>query len=746
MRENTSHAQANPPPGHSARELYPLACDPECSVADTVPVTDLRAGTTGLPGTETGPDSLESLRAQVRAWADAERDRFTELAGGAPDPGTLRRLTDRTLLQCAPLALMSGAWLAGATSMATADEPAALAALSLYASDVGVGRPHRSRGDAFAALLRAQDAAEYAQPPARTALDRRIGDSAFALPSVLLLMGRLPEDFRAETLGADLCLREAGLLPPLALVRAVAGEQAADWAALDPGAERALDPAGGLSGAESAVAALAGAGAGAEATAGRVRAGFRWAYARLRAWSEEVRQTAGAMADPAWQAAEVIRLRAREGAVYHQSFQLAGRSLADWLEDARTDPMPLLGALAASRLVRPGRPDRSPLVTGLVGERGAMFRVFAEHDLAVLRQWIAGLPERAADTAEAPEGPGSAPAPTRTATDTPGRPETGRPETGGLGFPVPGKGAVGPAGDRPPADLREAYVLLQRRAQTPAVREWALAYVHGWLGRARHRIDRSGLPLPGAWPAEGLRPWLGAQHDRHAAEFTRSQESEEPGLPTREQLIESTVQLAPLTMIDGGWLQGFTDYRLASSQVGFSLFETYWDELGNGQTSLNHPLIYRELVAGMGVELPPTGTEDFARWSGFEDSSFELPVHWLSIGRFPVTFEPEILGLNLAMELSGVGGTYRRARLGLRKHGFSTRFVDIHNTIDNVATGHSAWAADAIDSHLSALPSHGPHRADAWRRIREGYRSLNPPRSFPAWLADRRARMTHRPR
>ncbi len=64
---------------------------------------------------------------------------------------------------------------------------------------------------------------------------------------------------------------------------------------------------------------------------------------------------------------------------------------------------------------------------------------------------------------------------------------------------------------------------------------------------------------------------------------------------------------------------------------------------------------------------------------------------------------PEVLGLNLAMELSGVGGTYRRARLALKEYGFSTRFVDIHNTVDNVATGHSAWAADAIDTYLSSL-------------------------------------------
>src|SRR5690606_28726047 len=111
---------------------------------------------------------------------------------------------------------------------------------------------------------------------------------------------------------------------------------------------------------------------------------------------------------------------------------------------------------------------------------------------------------------------------------------------------------------------------------------------------------------------------------------------------------------------------------------------------------------------------------------------------------FPQTYLPEVLGLNLAMELSGVGGTYRRARLALKAYGFSTRFVDIHNTIDNVATGHSAWAADAVDTLLASLPdAPGPGaRADVWGRVRVGYRSLNPPRSVGARLAARRTRFT----
>ncbi len=88
-----------------------------------------------------------------------------------------------------------------------------------------------------------------------------------------------------------------------------------------------------------------------------------------------------------------------------------------------------------------------------------------------------------------------------------------------------------------------------------------------------------------------------------------------------------------------------------------------------------------------------------------------------------------------------MGGTYRRARLALKRYGFNTRFVDIHNTIDNVATGHSAWAADAVDILLAGLPeAPGPgSRAETWERVRAGYRSLNPPSDAGARRAARRA-------
>ena len=107
------------------------------------------------------------------------------------------------------------------------------------------------------------------------------------------------------------------------------------------------------------------------------------------------------------------------------------------------------------------------------------------------------------------------------------------------------------------------------------------------------------------------------------------------------------------------------------------------------------------------------------------DVSFRLPVYWLCLGKQPISLLPEILGMNLAMELSGVGGTYRNAHKFLKHYGFPTIFVDLHNTIDNVSTGHSAWAANAIDLYMLSTQDLIPQN-QSWSRIRTGYESLSP--------------------
>lgn len=691
------------------RWLFSRVTNPEEFVPDGEPVEMLRTELRGA--CLTGGESLRALIAKATQWSSAEAERFRayQIPTGSE---VSHRMVRKAVLWWAPIGLASGAWLQWLTSPANADQPIFLKILQLYASDVGSGHPRSDRGSAYLGVLRQLRASERATPLARLASDPRIDDRAFHLSAMLLLMSRRPEEFYQELIGADLCLRAIGMPPPVVL--------AMQSLQLDSKLIDYSSPREGLSPLEHCYEIAESLLTESADSAARVGSGFAWALSTLIEQIDALHDQLRGLLDPWCEMASLMKLRAREGSVYHERVQLEGRSLQDWLKECLVEARPFLEALARSKLVKPGHSDISPLVNELVSERGRMFRIFSPDDLVVIRRWIDALPD-----------PGGL----SNHTNTPLIEERARKSWLSA---LPALLDTGAPSNSEPKNLREAYHKLITRSGSAEIRNWSMKYVVGWLARTQYRMHSASVPLPTIWRPEHLRQWLKDQHDRHAAEFT---EKANTPLPSREALIDDAVQTALLTLIDGSWLQGFADYEFASSDIGHSLFSTYWDELGNGEPDLNHPRIYRETLKGMGINLPPTGSLEFVNWPGFRDASFELPVYWLSIGRFPRTFLPETLGLNLAMELSGVGGAYRRGSKALQEYGFSTRFVDIHNTIDNVATGHSAWAADAIDAFMATLPdSTGPgSRSHAWHRIRTGYRSLNPPEGFMARLAAARA-------
>ncbi|HEY0166096.1 MAG TPA: iron-containing redox enzyme family protein [Jatrophihabitans sp.] len=713
IQPSTASASAADP----SRMILAALSDPERDYAPGL-ADDVRAEISRVQqrGDKRGVDELCE---QARQWASSQRARFAAMAEGVSEPELREVLIRRTALHCAPVMLTAGSWLQSLCASSSAERPSSLAMLAVYADDIGVGAPRAGRADAYYTLLQSLALADYAAPLSQLCRDARIPDLSFHLPSVLSAMSRRSADFEAELIGVDALVRSVGLLPPLQLL-VKASPALADWARLDFGVPMRPADAGATPSSREALDLLAAEQRGDPAVSERAAAAQAWLLDLLSNWCDQVAQELQAAGDPSFEMAELMRLRAREGSVYHERFLLQDKPLSQWLRDCQVDPGPFLDALATSRLVKPGRAGASSLVNGLVSSRGPMFRVFSPADLGVIRRWINSLGSSQPDLA-----------PTPTATPPPLR----WLRTPNLNPPAPG-----PA----PASIRQAYHLLLQ-PNSPGMQAWAARYVRGWLARAAHTELSEAERLPVAWSEQGLRPWLLQRHDQHSEDFTSHQQEE---LPSREALIDSTLQLAPLTLIDGSWLQGFTDFQHARTEVGYPLFDTYWDELGNGRLELNHPLIYRQVLLDMGIEAPPTASVEFAEWPLLRPPSFELPVYWLCIGRLPRTFMPEILGLNLAMELSGVGGTYRQAHRALREYGFNTRFVDIHNTIDNVATGHSAWAADAVDTYLASVGAEqgADHQEAAWRRVRMGYASLGAPDTFRAKLAQRRAERRGGPR
>ncbi|MET3496908.1 iron-containing redox enzyme family protein [Variovorax boronicumulans] len=660
------------------------------------------------------PDAKESesALASLQPWR-AKRQLAFERATESDDQR--RRVAETLVLQSSPLGLTLGCWLQGMSAPGVCEDEDQLTLLSLLADDVGVGHPYSARRSEFRRLMERFEHSLYGVSPTGLAQVRDIQESMFALPCALLAMSRRSDVFHLQLCAMDLVLRTVELLPAWAML-ASRYPQCVDWRRLD--LREVRDP-------KAASDALACSTKIAEhyrtrggVTAKKFEAAVHWAVDSIKAWDLELHALCTLALDRNHAMATLLRRKSREASIYHKTKTLAGCPLSDHFKKAATDPLPLLDALAQSRYVRPGNSQTSSLVNGLISPRGPMFRVFPEQELAVIREWIDGL------------------ALTRTEADTsvddrPRSPSAVRP-------PEPKAAATSatPLAARP-IHVREAYFLLQGRALAPDTRAYAVDYVRRWLEAAARSLGCSDRSLPNSWTAEGLRPWLLDQHDLHGQAYEKSSRDVAP--VSRDDVIESTLQLAPLILIDGAWLQGFTDVDLACSEVGQFLFETYWDELGNGRVELNHPKIYRDLLASMGMHLAPTGSWQFASDTRIKDDSFRLPVYWLCLGKLPLTFMPEVLGMNLAMELSGVGDGYRNARQFLIEHGFSTQFVDLHNTIDNVSTGHSAWAADAIDKYMATLLPYcdDDFFAAQWLRIRTGYASLSSVpgsnRSLSAW-------------
>lgn len=602
------------------------------------------------------------------------------------------------IAQSAPLGLSLGAWIQCMSAPGVFEDEIHLKLLALLADDVGAGRFEASRPDAFRLIARRHGLSEYSTIPRDLAAVRTIQDTMFRLPGLICALSRRSDAFAPELVGFDLAFRSVGLL---AAWRAAAQiDESPEWSRLD------LSTAQGSSfPAEHTPLTLSRWIADHYRTypqiARRVCDGIMWLRRGLLLWDRDLYEQCRAAINPRLGMALLMQERARVASAYHRDVKLEGKSIADWFKNAANDPFPFLDAIGRSWLVRPSDPGNSALITNLLRPNGPMFRIFRDEELALIKRWIESLAPRAGKgQATVSEGPiDFAPPPARSAI-------------------TQGDATLGPD----PRTIREAYFLLQGRALAPRTRAFAVDYVRFWLVPSRYSINKTDRSLPNSWSSGSLRAWLLDVHDKRACEFEQHRCD---ALPNREAVIEQTLQLAPLTLIDGAWLQGFTDVSVASTRVGFPLFNTYWDELGNGEYEINHPKIYRDVLRAMGIELPPTGSRAFAFDERFHEKSFRLAVYWLCLGKLPVTFRPEILGMNLAMELSGVGGSYRTAQRFLKRYGFPTVFVDVHNTIDNVSTGHSAWAADAIDAHMQTVWDYTDPEVE-WDRVRTGYESLSP--------------------
>lgn len=659
----------------------------------------------GLPPTWDAP--------AIARWA---RDRASARRSSPAPEGRARQI--ELLEQLAPAALIDGAWLQNVSNAVTSHTAIACRLLPIHARRVGAGEPSRHRGNLFDDTMRALGV--HLPEPSTWLFAARpsISDAAFAGPAFELALACYPRTFLPELLGYTLH-RVSAPLHPVAhalhaalLARGLPRRFFDEWAA--PGdVEAALGAIEAYFDAVSDRPALA-ARAWARVSRG-VAAGARF-EALLAA---ELHARAEARPSLRARMIEMLRFKAPHARGYHSYAVLGHQPIDDYLDPDDPDYAGLLDALADSAFVQRGNAAESALFTDLLAFTGPMFRIFSPEEMGLMRAWVDSLPPRRSPTSSRADAPP----------------------------PVPAMTAEGPAPVGPDPEvvahyarlpIGEQFHFLANIEQHPDVLDYALALTERWLSVHRRDLVEGDEPIPfERYSHAALAEWLDARHAQQVASYVPLRGA--PEVP-REYVIGLVNEYAPQSLVDGAWVQTMGNASLARSAIGSMLFNIYDDEVGNGDPWINHPNVYRRLLAGIGIEVPPVDSLAFARFEHFTPASYRVPVFWMSISQFPRRYLAEILGLNLAMELSGTGGDYRTMADWLEHYGFERVFLDLHNSIDNVSTGHTAWAREAIQLHLDDMFRAGGRALmdEHWRRVWVGFRSLAPPEGVFAEAAPRR--------
>lgn len=248
------------------------------------------------------------------------------------------------------------------------------------------------------------------------------------------------------------------------------------------------------------------------------------------------------------------------------------------------------------------------------------------------------------------------------------------------------------------------------------------------LARAQDFLDTQlamAERLPCDLPADPQRllEWVRAEAKRTTEAYAEYLQARKRGEPRRyfggrAHALYFLRGVAPTKLVDGAWLYGvLPNWHELRFQP---LVQTYVEELGSGQPTQNHVLLYRRLLAEHGCD----------ELSGLSDAHYIQGAQQLALGYLAECYLPELIGYNLGYEqlpLHLLICTYELGELGIDPY-----YFQLHVTIDNAASGHAQRAVQAL---LDNLPVVGD-RDEFLRRVSLGYRLNELGRDTKAVIAE----------
>jgi hypothetical protein len=542
---------------------------------------------------------------RVEAWARADLDAAGHMPVVTPE--------DRLLLlrHYAPAGLIEGAWLQGATGLAAAERPIGLLCQEQFRV--------RASGQSARALF---------GRPLRTLLAPAIGDhvechhqafvrncgiapQAFEHALAGLCLGLFPSTFLPEIAGFELWQACTGCCPPL--IRPAEGAAAVTGRLVRQAREIVAEAA-----------------SDARRTDGdaleRVLRGFTLAHNSYRRWRSTF-DLLRARSTPSHRMLALLEAKAAQAVGHHAGIEVAGKGFDSYFERGADGCRELLSALAGSPYICPARPQWSPLLTSAVRPRGAMFGVFSPEELATIEAWIREIADGA---------------PTQPA-------DVEIPPLAGRYLPPHRPGALKAAAEARFGELSAARLSyhLVNVDRYPLARVASRNVADAFAALLDRLAARVG-PCP-AYDFSAVDRLAG---DRDGSRRTR---------PAARG--EGLGAAYPLLCTSGSWLQGAARVDRLHRPFALELFDMYRAQNGAGDPAQNQNRLARRKLEAGGLGLPPLTDRAFYEAPG-DDAGFVLLCGSLALALNAGTFEPELLGFNLAIERSGRSFAARRAILG----------------------------------------------------------------------------------
>ena len=260
-----------------------------------------------------------------------------------------------------------------------------------------------------------------------------------------------------------------------------------------------------------------------------------------------------------------------------------------------------------------------------------------------------------------------------------------------------------PASFERPSSAREVYDALMSGRASAERRELAREFLRNRIDEAQH------LPCDMPSDATALGPWMERQALEVGEQYARYLESRRAGEPrlyfaSRAHAIWYLQRIAPTKLVDGAWLHG-TLQRWEDPRFR-PLIRTYLEELGDGDPSQNHVLLYRQTLARYGGNDVTELTDD----------DYLQGAVQLAFGLSADDFFPELLGYNLGYE--AIPLHLLITAFELNELDIDPYYFTLHITVDNADSGHARMAVAAV---LDALPAVGESET-FMRRVADGCR------------------------